>query len=80
MNAAGDYSAAYAILKTDSEFQGHGMVRCPCAFCLFLFSLEFSVLNERMSIYPHIVQSLAPQAQMFFWGHYEKGKNTYCLE
>lgn len=26
MNAAGDYSAAYAILKTDSEFQGHGMV------------------------------------------------------
>ncbi|KAF2443041.1 enolase C-terminal domain-like protein [Karstenula rhodostoma CBS 690.94] len=25
MNAAGDYSAAYAILKTDSEFKGHGM-------------------------------------------------------
>ncbi|KAK7187888.1 L-galactonate dehydratase [Paraphaeosphaeria sporulosa] len=25
MNAAGDYSAAYAILKTDAEFQGHGM-------------------------------------------------------
>lgn len=27
MNAAGDYSAAYCILKTDSEFSGHGMVR-----------------------------------------------------
>lgn len=26
MNAAGDYSAAYCILKTDSEFSGHGMV------------------------------------------------------
>lgn len=27
MNAAGDYSAAYCILKTDSEHSGHGMVR-----------------------------------------------------
>ena len=26
MNAAGDYSAAYCILKTDSDFTGHGMV------------------------------------------------------
>ena len=26
MNAAGDYSAAYCILKTDSEYVGHGMV------------------------------------------------------
>jgi hypothetical protein len=26
MNAAGDYSAAYCILHTDSEFEGHGMV------------------------------------------------------
>jgi hypothetical protein len=26
MNAAGDYSAAYCILKTDSEHVGHGMV------------------------------------------------------
>ena len=26
MNAAGDYSAAYCILKTDSPFSGHGMV------------------------------------------------------
>jgi len=26
MNAAGDYSAAYCILKTDSKFSGHGMV------------------------------------------------------
>jgi L-galactonate dehydratase len=29
MNAAGDYSAAYCILETDSEFSGHGMVRSP---------------------------------------------------
>lgn len=27
MNAAGDYSAAYCILRTDSEHTGHGMVR-----------------------------------------------------
>ena len=26
MNAAGDYSAAYCILHTDSDFSGHGMV------------------------------------------------------
>ncbi len=26
MNAAGDYSAAYCILETDSEYTGHGMV------------------------------------------------------
>lgn len=26
MNAAGDYSAAYCILQTDSEHHGHGMV------------------------------------------------------
>ncbi|KAG9711756.1 hypothetical protein KCU73_g1881, partial [Aureobasidium melanogenum] len=25
MNAAGDYSAAYCILHTDSDFSGHGM-------------------------------------------------------
>jgi L-galactonate dehydratase len=29
MNAAGDYSAAYCILQTDSEFNGHGMVSRP---------------------------------------------------
>jgi hypothetical protein len=29
MNAAGDYSAAYCILHTDSEYTGHGMVRFP---------------------------------------------------
>ena len=29
MNAAGDYSAAYCILKTDSEYSGHGMVSSP---------------------------------------------------
>lgn len=27
MNAAGDYSAAYCILNTDSQHSGHGMVR-----------------------------------------------------
>lgn len=26
MNAAGDYSAAYCILETDSKYSGHGMV------------------------------------------------------
>lgn len=26
MNAAGDYSSAYCILQTDSQFSGHGMV------------------------------------------------------
>jgi L-galactonate dehydratase len=26
MNAAGDYSSAYCILHTDSDFKGHGMV------------------------------------------------------
>lgn len=29
MNAAGDYSAAYCILQTDSEYSGHGMVCLP---------------------------------------------------
>lgn len=29
MNAAGDYSSAYCILKTDSDFSGHGMVSFP---------------------------------------------------
>lgn len=29
MNAAGDYSAAYCILETDSDLTGHGMVRSP---------------------------------------------------
>lgn len=29
MNAAGDYSAAYCVLTTDSEFTGHGMASYP---------------------------------------------------
>lgn len=29
MNAAGDYSAAYCILQTDSNYTGHGMVILP---------------------------------------------------
>jgi L-galactonate dehydratase len=29
MNVAGDYSAAYCILNTDSEHSGHGMFRNP---------------------------------------------------
>lgn len=28
MNAAGDYSSAYCILQTDSQYSGHGMVSC----------------------------------------------------
>lgn len=31
MNAAGDYSAAYCILETDSQLAGHGMVRSKLA-------------------------------------------------
>lgn len=34
MNAAGDYSSAYCILQTDSEFSGHGMVSGFPAACL----------------------------------------------
>lgn len=29
MNAAGDYSSAYCILKTDSDYTGHGMASLP---------------------------------------------------
>jgi hypothetical protein len=36
MNAAGDYSAAYCILQTNSKFSGHGMVGPP----FFPFSLR----------------------------------------
>lgn len=39
MNAAGDYSSAYCILKTDSEFSGHGMVRRLQRFCLLSIAL-----------------------------------------
>ena len=31
MNAAGDYSSAYCILQTDSQYSGHGMVSFPDA-------------------------------------------------
>lgn len=31
MNAAGDYSAAYCILYTDSKYTGHGMVLSQCS-------------------------------------------------
>jgi hypothetical protein len=41
MNAAGDYSAAYCILQTDSKFSGHGMVNPP----IFLGPLEFKILT-----------------------------------
>jgi hypothetical protein len=37
MNTAGDYSAAYCILQTDSKFSGHGMVRSIPLFQLVLF-------------------------------------------
>jgi len=40
MNAAGDYSAAYCVLKTDSEFSGHGMV---CQVFLPSLSSDFHV-------------------------------------
>lgn len=28
MNETGDYSSAYCILSTDSDYSGHGMVPC----------------------------------------------------
>ena len=35
MNAAGDYSSAYCILHTDSEFKGHGMVSNESFFAIY---------------------------------------------
>jgi len=35
MNAAGDYSSAYCILHTDSEFKGHGMVSRKSSFAIY---------------------------------------------
>ena len=48
MNTAGDYSAAYCILKTDSRYTGHGMV-CSIEGVVFLFTLcsRFSDLHHR---------------------------------
>jgi len=43
MNAAGDYSAAYCILHTDSEHKGHGMV------LQFLLPYFFSILPSIQS-------------------------------
>lgn len=48
MNAAGDYSAAYCILTTDSKFSGHGMVNphsssiLNCSPTLFLAYVELA--------------------------------------
>lgn len=48
MNAAGDYSAAYCILHTDSEHKGHGMVfdahyfPNTCSICVFFALDQFS--------------------------------------
>ena len=39
MNAAGDYSAAYCILQTDSRHKGHGMV-CPHTLLPYKSKLE----------------------------------------
>lgn len=34
MNAAGDYSAAYCILETDSKHSGHGMVSISIGYTI----------------------------------------------
>lgn len=50
MNAAGDYSSAYCILETDSEFSGHGMVSktmVSFADLSFLFSLSIESIFFR---------------------------------
>jgi hypothetical protein len=46
MNAAGDYSSAYCILSTDSEFSGHGMVSRVAFRSYFWAWLEGLCVNE----------------------------------
>lgn len=46
MNAAGDYSAAYCILETDSQYAGHGMVCDLC--CLPLHCIPHRWLTLQM--------------------------------
>ena len=45
MNAAGDYSAAYCILHTDSGLEGHGMV--SLFLCFFLSRFDQGSWRER---------------------------------
>lgn len=47
MNAAGDYSAAYCILKTDSTFSGHGMVNSSPALPHDPANILFADLHDR---------------------------------
>lgn len=47
MNAAGDYSAAYCILQTDSKYTGHGMVRLFSSLCSQWFPL-FKKRNKKL--------------------------------
>lgn len=53
MNAAGDYSAAYCILKTDSEFTGHGMV-----------STDFTLIQAARIIQP---QTNSATLDIYHW-------------
>ena len=51
MNPACDYSAAYCVLNTDSEFQGHGMVASlqPMRFPRVIANLYFVLSTTRLS-------------------------------
>lgn len=46
MNAAGDYSAAYCILETDSKHSGHGMVSISMGSFWVTSSMRFVLANS----------------------------------
>jgi hypothetical protein len=60
MNAAGDYSAAYCILQTDSEFAGHGMVS---------LILNPSLLFSHQTILPVRMYSLSSETDLESFRH-----------
>lgn len=46
MNAAGDYSAAYCVLETDSKHSGHGMVSVSLSSTWVISSMRFVLTNS----------------------------------
>lgn len=57
MNAAGNYSSAYCILETDSEYTGHGMVSTqllqrPSQLLLTLYRPSLSAVETTSSALP----------------------------
>ncbi|KAG9807546.1 enolase C-terminal domain-like protein, partial [Aureobasidium melanogenum] len=80
MNAAGDYSAAYCILHTDSEFSGHGMtftigrgneIVCQ-AISLLAARVEGKKLEDLVSNWGHTWRYLVSDSQLRWIGP-EKG-------